>query len=95
LVDDAYSIARLDEAEVIHESRTDNADTGVTCWAHVRLGRTREGFEPQHRAVVMFAGPDIASSGLVIWAPGSGYDEIPTVVGDLVETVCGTRPDGL
>lgn len=92
---DAYwTVARFTEAEVIHESETTHSETDVTCWTEVRFGQVRSGFDPEHQSVTLFGGPGVASSAIIMWAPAS-YTDIPRVTGDLVESVCGTRPDGL
>ena len=94
LIESVFEISGLEDQEIVHDSATTDDEGGLTCWAHVRLGRPRPAVAPEHEAVVLFAGPEIASSGLIITAPGS-FTDIPTVTGDLVESVCGTRPEGV
>jgi len=75
-------------------SEITNDDTGVSCWTEVRYGRNDPGFHDSFQSVVLFAGPEIASSGVIMWG-SSEYTEIAADTGELVEAVCGTRPDGL
>lgn len=93
LLDVSAEVGRHADSDVIHESETVASDGAVTCWTEVRFGSPRAGLPSSHYATVLFAGPGLASS--IIWAPGGVFAEIPQVVGDLVESVCGARPDGL
>ena len=92
LVDHAFRVARHDHSPVMHASVTTSA--GVTCWMEMRHGKRRSGLGPSHRAVLLFAGPGIASSGVIVWAPPSVAD-VPAIAGALVESACGHRPQGL
>lgn len=94
LVEDGFAVARHQDSAVVHRSESTNPDSGVTCWVELRYGKRRAGFDPSHQAVLLFAGPGIASSGIIVWGPPS-FTGVPGIVGDLVEAVCASRPDGL
>lgn len=66
LVSDGFGVANHQDSEVVHQSVVTNPESGVTCWTEVRFGRTREFFDPSYQSVVLFAGPGIASSGMIV-----------------------------
>jgi hypothetical protein len=86
LVDHAFRIARHHESSVVRQSlRTDTA-SGVTCWTELRHGKRRAGLDPSHRAVLLFAGPGIASSGVIVWGPPS-FTGVPEIVDEIVASI--------
>ena len=86
-----WRLAGLADVEPSHRS-TVVAD-GVTCRTEIRVERS-ESFGDLERGHVLFAGPGLASSAVVV----AGTPSTPTVaamLGDAVESACGTRPAGL
>ena len=74
--------------EVLHTSAV-SSDDGVTCRTEIRLD-SRFG---TYGGVIFFAGPGIASSAAV--TVSNPEPDALRLHGDIVESACGTRPDGL
>lgn len=78
--------------DVVHRSETTHDDGTVTCWVEARR-QIGPGYQAQ-QSIVLFAGADLASSGIILRGSASNQDYV-TVAGDFVESVCGRRPEGL
>lgn len=85
-----WSVSQADDGETLHASTTEG--DGVTCHAEVRRRAGVAG--DVEFALVLFAGPGLASSALGVFDARAVPDAGDTVAA-AVESACGTRPDGL
>lgn len=83
-------------SDVLHSSITTD-DTGRTCFTEIQTVERLSLVTQQ--AVVLVAGPDIAASGYVIHgiedAEAGTTSDTTEMAAELVEAICGTRPEGL
>ena len=86
-----WALAQLTDVEPAHSSVTEGV--GVTCRVEIRVD-SDDRFGDIDRGHVLFSGPGLASSAMV--STGSVSNPmIRSLLGDAVESACGSRPEGL